>query len=126
MDAGTKVEILEQGKWVGPFTVTAQAGRTPDHLVLSGPNGMFELYADAPLNVRPITPEDDFKCDKCGQGFRSFYNVSQHIKGCKAPEECGDTTTMDGVLGASIQCRRTAGHPGQHIGSGVKWGGNQA
>jgi hypothetical protein len=48
------VEILEQGKWVGPFLVTAFEGRTKDHLVLRGPNGMFEIYNDAPFNVRPI------------------------------------------------------------------------
>lgn len=53
-EAGTKVEILEQGKWVGPFTVTADAGRTPDHVVLSGPSGRFEQYNDAPFNLRKV------------------------------------------------------------------------
>lgn len=53
-EAGTKVEILERGVWVGPFTVTADVGRTPDHLVLSGPYGKFEEYNDAPFNVRPV------------------------------------------------------------------------
>lgn len=49
---GTRVEILERGSWVGPFTVTDKPGRTPDHLVLS--NGswvVFEHYAD-PYNTR--------------------------------------------------------------------------
>lgn len=53
-EAGTKVEILERGEWVGPFVVTADAGRTPDHLVLSGACGSFELYNDAPFNVRKV------------------------------------------------------------------------
>ena len=48
------VEILESGKWVGPFFVTAFEGRTKDHLVLRGPSGLFELYNDAPFNVRPV------------------------------------------------------------------------
>ena len=50
--AGTKVEILERGEWVGPFTVTSQVGRSADHLVLSGPSGLFEHYNDAPFNTR--------------------------------------------------------------------------
>jgi hypothetical protein len=54
MDAGTKVEIMEQGKWIGPFTVTAHQGRTPEHLVLSGPSGLFEVHNDAPYGVRPV------------------------------------------------------------------------
>lgn len=49
-----KVEILNQGKWEGPFLVTAFTGRTKDHLVLSGPDGMFEIYNDAPFNIRKI------------------------------------------------------------------------
>lgn len=48
-----KVDILEHGTWIGPFTVTDKSGRTSDHIVLSGPSGMFEHYADAPFNVRP-------------------------------------------------------------------------
>lgn len=53
-EAGTQVEILIHGAWVGPFTVAAGwEGRTADHLVLSGPSGLFELYNDAPFNVRP-------------------------------------------------------------------------
>lgn len=44
--AGDKVEILERGLWVGPFTVTPQKGRTDDHLVLRGGSGLFEHYAD--------------------------------------------------------------------------------
>lgn len=51
---GNKVEILEQGKWVGSFLVTAFEGRTKEHLVLSGPNGFFEIYNDSPFNVRLI------------------------------------------------------------------------
>lgn len=53
-----KVEILEGGKWIGPFTVTALEGRSPDHLVLNGPSGLFELYNDAPFNVRPVATEE--------------------------------------------------------------------
>lgn len=54
-EPGTKVEISEHGEWVGPFTVTAGHGRTPDHLVLIGPRGnMFECYNDAPYNVRKV------------------------------------------------------------------------
>jgi hypothetical protein len=52
--AGTKVEILERGEWIGPFTVTEREGRTPDHLVLLGTSGLFEHYNDAPFNVRPV------------------------------------------------------------------------
>jgi hypothetical protein len=52
MEPGTKVEIMERGAWVGPFIVTAREGRTPDHLVLSGPSGLFEHYNDAPFNTR--------------------------------------------------------------------------
>jgi glyoxylase-like metal-dependent hydrolase (beta-lactamase superfamily II) len=53
-EPGTKVEILERGEWVGPFTVMAMTGRTPDHLVLLNPkNGVFfEHYNDAPFNTR--------------------------------------------------------------------------
>lgn len=54
-DAGTKVEILERGEWIGPFTVTSTAGRTPDHVVLVGWHGTFEIYNDAPFNIRPVT-----------------------------------------------------------------------
>lgn len=53
--AGDKVEILERGEWVGPFTVTAQVGRSADHLVLRGPSGLFEHYADAPFNIRHVS-----------------------------------------------------------------------
>jgi hypothetical protein len=49
---GDQVQIMERGEWVGPFTVTAQEGRTPDHLVLRGPRGAFEHYNDAPFNMR--------------------------------------------------------------------------
>lgn len=54
--AGSKVEIMEQGEWIGPFTVTAQTGRTADHLVLiNDANGTwFEIYNDAPFNIRPV------------------------------------------------------------------------
>lgn len=55
-EPGTKVELMEHGKWTGEaHTVTAHVGRTPDHLVLLNPkNGvLFELYNDAPYNVRP-------------------------------------------------------------------------
>jgi hypothetical protein len=50
--AGDKVEILERGEWIGPFKVSSKAGRTPEHVVLEGPNGGSELYADAPFNIR--------------------------------------------------------------------------
>jgi hypothetical protein len=53
-EPGTKVEILERGEWVGPFIVTAEVGRSADHLVLRGPSGLFEQYNDAPFNVRPV------------------------------------------------------------------------
>lgn len=53
-EAGTQVEILEHGEWIGPFTVDGgHEGRTAEHLLLSGPHGRFELYNDAPFNVRP-------------------------------------------------------------------------
>jgi hypothetical protein len=54
-EAGTQVEILDGGHWIGPYTVTAQAGRTPDHVVLSGDSNLFEVYNDAPYNLRPVT-----------------------------------------------------------------------
>lgn len=51
-----KVEILERGIWVGPFTVTGQKhGRTASHLVLSGDYGPFEHYNDAPYNTRSVS-----------------------------------------------------------------------
>lgn len=56
-EAGTKVEILVNGEWQGPFTVTAHTGRTGQHVVLSGPYGVFELYNDAPFNVRPVAKD---------------------------------------------------------------------
>lgn len=49
---GLQVEILERGEWVGPFTVTSQKGRTPDHVVLRGQSGLFEHCADD-FNIRP-------------------------------------------------------------------------
>lgn len=55
---GDAVEILNGGKWEGKFLVTAFEGRTPDHLVLSGPNGFFEIYNDSPFNVRSINKEE--------------------------------------------------------------------
>jgi hypothetical protein len=52
-EPGTEVDILYNGAWVGPFTVTAHEGRTPDHLVLQGPRGrLFEHHNDAPFNIR--------------------------------------------------------------------------
>lgn len=52
--AGDHVEILIGGTWDGPHTVTAQTGRTPDHLVLiNNSNGVFfEHHNDAPFNTR--------------------------------------------------------------------------
>ena len=55
MKPGTQVEILERGAWVGPFTVMAGEGRTPDHLILTGPSGAFEHYNDAPYNTREVS-----------------------------------------------------------------------
>lgn len=49
---GTAVEILEAGKWVGPFIVTGMVGRTPDHLVLANNGSQFEHYYDGPFNTR--------------------------------------------------------------------------
>lgn len=51
---GTQVDVLLAGVWVGPFTVTGKKGRTHEHLVLSGPNGMFETYNDFPFNIRAV------------------------------------------------------------------------
>ena len=52
-EPGTEVDILERGAWVGPFTVTADEGRTPDHVVLQVHGGTkFEHYHDAPFNIR--------------------------------------------------------------------------
>lgn len=54
---GQTVQILQAGAWVGPFTVHATTGgRTADHIILTGPSGPFELYNDAPYNVR-IAPD---------------------------------------------------------------------
>jgi hypothetical protein len=52
---GDHVEIRVAGSWDGPHTVTAQTGRTPDHLVLiNNSNGvLFEHYAD-PYNTRVV------------------------------------------------------------------------
>lgn len=49
---GDKVEILIDGVWERTFIVTAKEGRSPDHLVLNGPSGLFEHYNDAPYNTR--------------------------------------------------------------------------
>jgi hypothetical protein len=50
---GDKVEIMEYGEWVGPFTVIAtEGGRTKDHIILKGLHTPFELYNDAPYNIR--------------------------------------------------------------------------
>ena len=49
---GLQVEILEHGEWVGPFTVTNEKGRTPEHVVLIGRSGRFEHCADD-FNIRP-------------------------------------------------------------------------
>lgn len=57
MEPGAEVEILMNGAWVGPYTVTADKGRTPEHLVLRGPSGLFEHHNDAPYNTRPSTPK---------------------------------------------------------------------
>jgi hypothetical protein len=66
MTPGTLVEIMEAGSWNGPHTVTAQTGRTPDHLVLiNNSNGVFfEHYADAPFNIRPVHTCTS-QCDRC-------------------------------------------------------------
>lgn len=53
-EPGAKVQIMERGEWVGPFTVTDEKGRTPDHLVLRGRMGLFEVYNDAPYNIREV------------------------------------------------------------------------
>ena len=53
---GTRVEILEAGLWVGPFTVTHHGGRSSEHLVLrtEDEGNYFELYNDAPHNIREV------------------------------------------------------------------------
>lgn len=50
----TTVEILDQGAWIGPFTVRPGKGRTDEHIILFNPaNGtIFEHYNDAPYNTR--------------------------------------------------------------------------
>ena len=54
-NGGDQVEILMAGEWVGPFEIVmGQPGRTPDHLILSGPSGLFEHYNDAPYNTRKV------------------------------------------------------------------------
>ena len=52
--AGTTVEILISGVWEGPYTVESGAGRTPDHLILSGRSGRFEHYYDGIYNTRVV------------------------------------------------------------------------
>ena len=54
LTAGTAVEVLIAGVWEGPFTVEVGAGRTPDHLILSGRSGRFEHYYDGIYNTRVI------------------------------------------------------------------------
>jgi hypothetical protein len=53
---GDEVEILMGGQWTGPYTVTDGEGRSPEHLVLRGRNGVFEHHNDAPHNTRLATP----------------------------------------------------------------------
>lgn len=52
IEVGDKVDILERGIWEGPFKVKAIGGRTPEHVVLEGPNGGFELHNDYSFNIR--------------------------------------------------------------------------
>lgn len=49
---GDRVRYRSAGKLTGPFTVTDHHGRTDEHLVLSGPSGLFEHYWD-PYNTYP-------------------------------------------------------------------------
>ena len=50
-----RVEILIAAEWDGPYTVTDKIDPyRPDHLVLSGPSGLFVHYNDAPYNTRKI------------------------------------------------------------------------
>jgi hypothetical protein len=52
----TAVEILENGSWTGPFTVTHHGGRSPEHIVLRTAAGtFFEVYNDAPYNIREVS-----------------------------------------------------------------------
>lgn len=53
---GAQVEYMQYGEWTGPFSVTGNTGRTPDHLVLRNPaNGvLFEVYNDFPYNLRAV------------------------------------------------------------------------
>lgn len=54
--AGNKVEIMEHGNWIGPFKVTSISGETPEHIVLEGPSGIFQHYADE-YNTRLVGDE---------------------------------------------------------------------
>lgn len=52
---GDKVDILERGEWVGPFRVIDPNGYRRSsiyHIILAGDHGMFQVYNDAPFNVR--------------------------------------------------------------------------
>lgn len=55
------VEIMEQGKWVGPFRVVSGKARTAEHIILQGDGVMFEHYNDFPFNVRPFRIDMEFQ-----------------------------------------------------------------
>lgn len=82
--AGTAVEILIAGVWEGPFTVEAGAGRTADHLILSGRSGRFEHYYDGIYNTRVIDVNiyEGFNsgdtCSSCGEACNIEESVWCH------------------------------------------------
>jgi hypothetical protein len=56
---GTRVELMLSGLWCGTFTVTHHGGRSSEHLVLRADDGTcFEVYNDAPHNIREVTAGD--------------------------------------------------------------------
>lgn len=90
-EPGTKVELMEYGKWTGEaHTVTAHVGRTPDHLVLMTSKGnLFELYNDAPYNVRPYQEAKGQVPCQCEHilHFQKPRTVHEHLK-VPAGESC--------------------------------------
>jgi hypothetical protein len=49
---GQRIRLVFEGQMSEPFTVTGHQGRSDEHLVLSGPCGLFEHYWD-PYNTYP-------------------------------------------------------------------------
>lgn len=64
-----RVELLERGAWDGgAHKVLPRIGRTDDHLVLQSTTGnVFEVFCDAPYNVRSMSVTAPVEADAIAQ-----------------------------------------------------------